>query len=84
MIVDREFDQETVQQLKVVPIGELKAFLKARTISPESQTSSEPSRWAKFVEDTKEINLSDETYQHIQNCSKDFREELVFKHDLPK
>lgn len=51
--------------------------------SDQNLSDIKSSKWAKFVEDTKHIDISDETYQHIQKCSMEFREEFTFKMDAP-
>jgi len=87
MIIDREFDPETIQQLKVVPIKELKAFLNARAISTELQTSSQPSKWARLAEEIdNDPDLDDpefqKAWQHMKKDMQEFREDFSFKHDL--
>ncbi len=47
-----------------------------RTIKPKS------SKWQKVAETFGKNNMPDDVFEHVQQCSKEFREDFCFKHDL--
>ncbi len=55
---------------------------KERVTQSIPATKSESSKWQKFVKEAEEIEISDDTYEHIHKCSKEFRDDFYFKHDL--
>jgi hypothetical protein len=88
MQVNRNFKPETAETLEIVPIKDLENFLaKYRKTDIETKSDSPKSRWQKIahrIKNDPKLNdpKSDETWEHIRKCSKEFRNEFAFKHDL--
>lgn len=66
---------QQIHQLETVSIEKLEAFLKDIPLS-DKQTSSQPSKWAKLVEEIEDLNISNETIDFIRKSSKELREDL--------
>lgn len=72
MRVQRDFEPETARRLESVDIEKLEGFLGVKP-TKEKSSDPQPSKWAKAVEEIEQLTISNETWEHIIACRKEFR-----------